>query len=67
MIVVLLYFVYLKSYEVYKRKINKNIRIQCYCVEYGYCGCLLTDITKQKDIEENLKISDDMLKKAIMR
>lgn len=40
--------------EDYSKEVNKVLRIRCFPVEYGYCGCILEDVTRKYD-----KISEE--------
>ena len=48
----------------YRPEIKKHIRVQCYQLARGYCGCLLSDITEQKETEEALRISEEKFRIA---
>lgn len=38
----------------YVPEIKKYIQIQCYQIAYGYCGCMISDISKEKELELSL-------------
>lgn len=38
----------------YSPEIRKYLHIQCYQISEGRCGCILTDVTEQKNMEEML-------------
>ncbi|MCI2056380.1 MAG: response regulator [Oscillibacter sp.] len=41
----------------YSCEISKHLMVQCYQIAYGYCGCLITDVTKQSRQQELTRIS----------
>ena len=41
----------------YSAEINKHIRVQCYQLSKGYCGCLLTDVSAQVQLQEQAAVN----------
>lgn len=41
----------------YSPEINRHLMVQCYQIAYGYCGCLLTDITGQIRLQEQTRMN----------
>jgi len=39
------------NFTEYSPEIKKYLNIQCYQIQEGRCGCLLTDVTKSKELE----------------
>ncbi|MDD2970926.1 MAG: LytTR family DNA-binding domain-containing protein [Lachnospiraceae bacterium] len=44
-----------KEKIIYSRGIEKMLRVQCFQPYYGYCGCILTDISGEMDAESHLQ------------
>ena len=51
----------------YRPEIDKYLQIRCYQMVYGYCGCLLSDVTKEKKIEISLQAETKLQFQAIQR
>ena len=52
------------EFSQYVPELSKYIQVQCYQIAYGYCGCLLLDMTRQKKTEEELRLSEERFRIA---
>ncbi|MCI2058073.1 MAG: PAS domain-containing protein [Oscillibacter sp.] len=48
-----------QTFVEYGPQIKKYIRIMCYRIAPGYCGCLLTDISAEKKLEDSLNLEQE--------
>lgn len=49
------------TFTIYCPQIDKYLNIQCYNIKYGYCGCLLNDVSEKQqlfDFKETLNTFD---------